>query len=67
MDRSVTREGANRDGPQLIVSAFSYYSLGSRGKNILQWFAIPSSSGPRFVRTLHYDLSVLGDPAWHGS
>ena len=28
---------------------------------ILKWFAISFSSGPRFVRTLHYDLSVL---AW---
>ena len=23
---------------------------------ILKWFAIPFSSGPHFVRTLHYDL-----------
>ena len=29
----------------------------------LQWFAIPSSSGPYFVGTLHYDLSILGGPA----
>ena len=33
----------------------------------LKWFAIPFSSGPRFVRTLHHDPSVLGDPTWHGS
>ena len=26
---------------------------------ILEWFAISSSSGPCFVRTLHYDLSIL--------
>ena len=25
---------------------------------ILEWFAFPSSSGPRFIRTLHYDLSI---------
>ena len=31
---------------------------------ILEWFAISFSSGPSFVRTLHYDLSILGDP--HG-
>ena len=33
---------------------------------ILKWFAIPISSGPRFVRTVHHDLSVLGGPtrAW---
>ena len=34
---------------------------------ILQWVALPSSSGPSFVRTLHCDPSVLGGPAWHGS
>ena len=34
---------------------------------ILKWFAIPFSSGPHFVRTLHHDPSVLGGPAWHGS
>ena len=34
---------------------------------ILKWFAIPFSSGPRFVRTLHHDLSVLGGPKEHGS
>ena len=34
---------------------------------ILKWFAILFSSGPRFVRTLHHDLSVLGGPTWHGS
>ena len=31
------------------------------------WFGIPSSSKPHFVRTLHHDLSILGGPAWHGS
>ena len=34
---------------------------------ILEWFAIPSSSGPWFVRTLYYGPSVLGGPAHHGS
>ena len=29
---------------------------------ILEWFAIPSSTGPCFVRTVHYDPSVLGVP-----
>ena len=33
----------------------------------LGWFAIPSSSGSRFVRTLCYDPSVLGGPAQHDS
>ena len=31
---------------------------------ILKWFAIPFSSGPHFVRTLHHDPSVL--VALHG-
>ena len=34
---------------------------------ILKWFAIPLSRGPRFVRTLHQDLFVLGGPTQHGS
>ena len=34
---------------------------------ILKWFAIPFSSGPHFVRTLHHDPSVLGGPSWYGS
>ena len=34
---------------------------------ILKWFAIPFSSGPLFVRTLHHDPSILGGPTWHGS
>ena len=29
---------------------------------LLKWFAIPFSSGPRFVRTLHHDPSILGNP-----
>ena len=28
---------------------------------------ISSSSGPHFVRTFHFHLCILGDPAWHGS
>ena len=31
---------------------------------ILKWVAISSSSGPRFVRNLHY---ILDGPAWHYS
>ena len=31
---------------------------------ILKWFAIPFSSGPRFVRTLHHDPSILGGPSF---
>ena len=56
-------------GVPLSVSyhfAFSYCSRGSQGRStevvchsLLQW--------PRFVRTLHHDLSNLGGPAQHGS
>ena len=34
---------------------------------ILKWFAIPFSSGPRFVRTLYNDPTIFGAPTWHGS
>ena len=34
---------------------------------ILKWPNIPFSSGPRFVRTLHHDPSILGGPTRHGS
>ena len=30
---------------------------------ILKWFAVPFSSGPRFVRTLHHDPSIFGGSA----
>ena len=33
---------------------------------IWKWIAIPSCSGPRFVRTLHGDLPILGGPTGHG-
>ena len=34
---------------------------------LLKWFARPVSHGPRFVRTLRHDPSVLSVPTWHGS
>ena len=40
---------------------------GALKARILNWFAIPFSSGPHFVRTLHLDPSVLGGPTWHNS
>ena len=39
-----------------------YTVYGVLKARILKWFAIPFSSGPCFVRTLHYDPSVLGGP-----
>ena len=41
--------------------------LGVLKARIVKWFAIPFSSGPHFLRTLHHDPSVLGGPTWHGS
>jgi len=34
---------------------------------IMEWVAISSPNELGFVRTLHYDPSILGGPAWHGS
>ena len=34
---------------------------------ILKWLAIPPSSGPYSVRTLHHVPSILGGPTQHGS
>ena len=34
---------------------------------IRKWFAIPFPSGPRFVKTLHHDPSILGGPTRRGS
>ena len=31
---------------------------------VLKWFAIPFSSGPHFIRTLHHDPPILGGPTW---
>ena len=31
---------------------------------MLKWFAIPFSSGPHFVRTLHHDPPILGGPSF---
>ena len=45
-----------------------FYTLhGNLKARMLKWFAIPFLSRPHFVRTLHHDPSVLGNPTWHGS
>ena len=49
-----------------IFFAFSHCSWGSQGKNI-ELVCISFSSEPRFVRTPHYDLSILGGPERHDS
>ena len=48
------------------IFAFSCCSWVLKAR-IMKWFAILFSSGPRFVRTLHHDLSVLDGPTWHGT
>ena len=48
-----------------VISLFLYTIHGVLKARILKWFAIPFSSGLHFVRTLHYDLSILGGPAQH--
>ena len=52
----------------LVVSylfAFSYCSCVLQAR-ILEYVAV-SSSRDHFVRTLHYDPSIFGGPAWYGS
>ena len=43
----------------------SYAVHGVLNTRILQWFAIPFSSGPHAVRPLHHDPSILGGPTQH--
>ena len=49
-----------------VVFVLLYSLWGSHGKYTGVVF-IPSSSGSCFVRTLCYDLSILGRPTQHGS
>ena len=51
---------------QCHLFVFLYCSWVSHGKT-LEWFAVPFSSGPHFVRSLFYDPSILDYPAWHGN
>ena len=55
----------------LYISIYTHihtYSVhGFLKAKILKWFAIPFSSGPHFVKTLHHDPSILGGPTWHSS
>ena len=53
---------------ELTLSKITFHTVhGVLKARTLKWFAIPFFSGPYFVRTLHHDLSVLGDPTWRGS
>ena len=51
----------------LLFNILSRLVHGILKTRILKWFSIPFSSGPRFVRTLHHDPSVLGGPTRHVS
>ena len=45
------------------LTFLSFHSVhGVLKARILKWFAIPFSGAPRFIRTLHYDPSVLNSP-----
>ena len=49
-----------------IVPSNAFHTAhGVLGARILKWFAIPFSSGPHSVRSLHHDQPILGGPrAW---
>ena len=49
-----------------MESVMPCYPEDSLSKN-MESVAIPFSSGPRFVRTLHCDISILGGPTGYGS
>ena len=58
----------NLGSPSLCPIFLPFHTVhGVLKARIMKWFAIPFSSGPRFVRALHHDPSVLGGPMWHGS
>ena len=59
----------NRGSSSFNVLSFCFFIAvhGVLKARILKWFAIPFSSGPCFVRTLHHDPSILGGPTQHGS
>ena len=42
----------------------SHTVFGVLKARILKWLAIFFSTGPRFVRTLHHDPSILDGPTW---
>ena len=46
------------------VISFSLFTMFMGFSRQRYWFAIPFSSGPRFVRTLHHNPSVLGSPSF---
>ena len=63
---ALNRPLALSDIPSIILLT-PFIVHGVLKARILKWFAIPFSSGPRFVRALHHDPSILGGPTQHGS
>ena len=52
----------------IITNILPFHTVhGVLETRMLICFATPSSGGPCFVRTLHYDPSILGSPAQRGS
>ena len=49
---------------QCHISLPFYTAHGVFKESTLKWFAIPFSSEPCFVGTLHHDPSVLGGPTF---
>ena len=49
---------------QVISDSLWSHVHGVLEPRILEWYDIPSSSGPRVVRILHCDPPILGGPAW---
>ena len=57
--------GTNRPGEFIFLCPIflPFHTVhGVLEARIVKWFAIPFSSGPPFVRTLHRDPSILGSP-----
>ena len=50
---------------EFIFQCYFHAVHGVLKARILKWFAIPFSTGPCFVRTLHCDPSILSGPIWH--
>ena len=57
---------SNLGGSSSVLYPF-HTAHGVLTARILKWFAIPSFSAPHVVRILHYDPSILGGSAQHGS
>ena len=58
----------NLGSSSFSVLSFCFHTVhGVLKARILNWFSIPFSSGPSFVRSLYHVPSILGGPTQHGS